>query len=203
MDWEALHHDHVGKLLSGTARSLEKAGFSALAIHSGSALKRTEADDQYWPLRATPHFQHWLPLAEPGCVLVIAPGRKPRLHRPAQQSFWEAPPEPESGHFWSAFEVSGGKPELPAGRVAFVGDDREAAAALGVGAVNPPELVAELDQLRVKKTPYEIECLAEANRRAAPGHAELRRLFHGAGASELQLHLALLGATRQDDAEPP
>src|SRR5438105_11767194 len=201
MDWEALHHDHVGKLLSGTARALEKAGFSALWIHSGTALKRTQADDQYWSLRATPHFQHWLPLAEPGCVLLIVPGRKPRLYRAAQESFWEAPSPPESDHFWPQFEVSGAKPELPAGRVAFVGDD--VAAAPAAAGINPPELLRELDQMRVRKTPYEIECLAEANRRGARGHQELRRLFADADFSELQLHLAFLGSTRQDDAETP
>jgi Xaa-Pro dipeptidase len=69
--------------------------------------------------------------------------------------------------------------------------------------VNPPELVRALDALRVRKTPYEVACLAEANRRAAPGHQELRRLFRGADRSELELHLAFLGTTRQDDAETP
>ena len=48
-----------------------------------------------------------------------------------------------------------------------------------------------------------MECLAEANRRAARGHEELRKLFQGADRSELELHLAFLGATRQDDAETP
>lgn len=203
MDLAALHRAHVDTLLSRTAAALEAAGFSALAIHSGTPLKRTEADDQYWPLRPTPHFQHWLPLAEPGCVLVIAQGQKPRLYRPAAQSFWEAPAPPQSDHFWAQFEISAGKPEIPSGRVAFVGDDASAAAQLGIASLNPPELLRELDRLRARKTPYEIECLAEANRRAARGHEELRRLFAQSDLSELQLHLAYLGATRQDDAETP
>src|SRR5207237_349071 len=42
-----------------------------------------------------------------------------------------------------------------------------------------------------------------ANRRAALGHDELRRLFREADRSELELHLAFLGTTRQDDAETP
>ena len=53
------------------------------------------------------------------------------------------------------------------------------------------------------KTPYEVECIAEANRRAAAGHEELRKLFTDSDRSELELHLAFLGATRQDDAETP
>ena len=203
MDLASLHRAHVEKVSQGTAAALEKSGFSALLIHSGTALKRTEADDQYWALRPTPHFQHWLPLAESGCALLFVPGRKPHLFRPEERSFWEAPAPPESDHFWGSFEVSSSKPQVPQARTAFVGDDLAAAAALGISAVNPPDLVRALDQLRVLKTPYEVECLAEANRRGARGHEELRRLFSGADRSELELHLAFLASTRQDDAETP
>jgi len=203
MDLGDLHRAHVGQLLRQVAAPLEYGGFSALVVHSGTPLKRTDADDQYWPLRPTPHFQHWLPLAEPGCLLIVVPGRKPVLVHPRPQSFWEAPAPPETDHFWDSFEVVDAAPAFPKGRVAFVGDDAAAAAALKISDVNPPELVRALDALRVYKTPYEVECLAEANRRAARGHEELRGMFQGADPSELELHLAFLGATRQDDAETP
>jgi Xaa-Pro dipeptidase len=203
MDLASLHRAHVEQLSRGTAAALEKSGYSALLIHSGAPLKRTEADDQYWSLRPTPHFQHWLPLAEANCVLLIVPGRKPQLFRPVEKSFWEAPAPPEGDHFWGQFEVAGGAPAVPPGRVAFVGDEVRAGVALGIAAINPPELLLELDRLRVRKTPYEVECLAEANRRAARGHDQLRKLFQGADHSELELHLAFLGTTRQDDAETP
>ena len=202
---ESLYGAHIAQLSKGTASALEKAGFAALLIHSGTPLKRTEADDNYWPLRPTPHFQHWLPLVEAGCTLLIVPGKKPRLFRPAELNIWEAPAPPESDHFWNAFEVSPGAAEAPPGRVAFIGDDLRAAAALGIApaGVNPAGLIAALDQLRVRKTPYEMECLAEANRRAARGHDELRQLFQKGDRAELELHLSFLGATRQDDAETP
>jgi len=203
MDLGYLHRGHVEELSQNIAAALEKTGFSALAVHSGAPLKRTDADDQYWPLRPTPHFQHWLPLAEPGCLLILVPGRKPVLARPAAQSFWEAPAPPEVDHFWSSFELVEALPPLPAGRVAFVGDEERAAAELKIADVNPPALVRALDGLRAYKTAYEVECLAEANRRAARGHEELRRLFRDADRSELELHLAFLGSTRQDDAETP
>ncbi|TMA13949.1 MAG: Xaa-Pro dipeptidase, partial [Deltaproteobacteria bacterium] len=95
----------MDQLSREVAAALDKTGFDALAVHSGAPLKRTGADDQYWPLRPTPHFQHWLPLAEPGCLLIVVPGRKPVLVRPPAQSFWEAPAPPEVDHFWSSFEV--------------------------------------------------------------------------------------------------
>ena len=204
-DLESLHRSHIAQLSRGTAAALEKAGFAALLIHSGTPLKRTGADDQFWALRTTPHFHHWLPLQEAGCTLLIVPGHQPRLFRPAEENIWEATAPPESDHFWDAFEVSASAPLLPPGRVAFVGDDLHAASALGMAgeAINPAGLVRELDQLRVRKTPYEVECLAEANRRAARGHDELRHLFQNGDRSELDLHLSFLGATRQDDADTP
>ena len=64
MDFNELHRAHVEVVSRGVAAALEKAGFLALVVHSGTPQKRTDADDQYWPLRPTPHFQHWLPLAE-------------------------------------------------------------------------------------------------------------------------------------------
>ena len=203
MDLGYLHKSHVDELSQGVAEALEKFGFSTLLLHSGTPLKRTAADDQYWPLRPTPHFQHWTPLAEPGCLLIVTPGKRPVLVKPPAASFWEAPPQPESDHFWASFELVESVPPLPPGRAAFVGDDLQAAAALEVTETNPPGLLRALDALRVRKTAYEVECLAEANRRAARGHEELRKLFQGADRSELELHLAFLGATRQDDAETP
>src|SRR5882724_2599081 len=203
MDFKELHRKHIEAVSRGVGAALDKTGFAALVVHSGTPQKRTDADDQYWPLRPTPHFQHWLPLAEPGCLLIAVPGRRPVLVRPPVQSFWEAPPAPESDHFWGSFEVVETVPQLPAGRVAFVGDDASAAAGLKIAEVNPPELLRALDALRVRKTPYEVACLAKATRRAAPGHGELRQLFRGADRSELELHLAFLGSTRQDDAETP
>jgi Xaa-Pro dipeptidase len=207
MDLTSLHRAHVEELQRGTGAALEETGFSALAIHSGTAQKRTEADDAYWPLRPTPHFQHWLPLAEPGCLLLLQPGKRPRLVRTLQPSYWEAPAPPESDHFWGAFEIierSDAREFVPAS-AAFIGDELRAAAGLGIPGerCNPPALVAALDQLRVRKTAYEVFCLAEANRRAARGHEELRKLFAEADKSELELHLSFLGATGQDDAETP
>jgi Xaa-Pro dipeptidase len=206
-----LHRAHVASLSKRTAEALRKNGLDAVVLHSGMPLKRTLADDQYWALRPTPHFQHWAPLAEPGCAIVVEAGKKPKLVRLLSTSFWEELAPPESDHFLGSFDVvevrdpAQIKDQVTSGRVAFVGDELEAAAALGIdrSRVNPPALIAALDQLRVQKTPYEIACLEEANRRAAAGHEELRRLFAAGDRAELDLHLAYLGATRQDDAETP
>jgi Xaa-Pro dipeptidase len=69
--------------------------------------------------------------------------------------------------------------------------------------VNPPALVGALDALRTIKTAYEIECLAEASRRAARGHRKIYELFTAQPASELELHLAYLAGSDQDDLWTP
>jgi len=92
---------------------------------------------------------------------------------------------------------------LPDGRVAFVGEDTTRAERWGIRQVNPEGLVKALDALRVKKTPYEVMCLAEANRRASAGHRAVLEAFRAGEASELDLHLLYLRATAQDDPETP
>src|SRR6266849_4853465 len=134
---EGLHRAHVSRLAADTAQALRQHGFDALVVHSGSPQKRTQADDQYWPLRVTPEFQHWLPLSEPGCALVVEAGRKPRLLRLQETNFWEAPAPAETDHFWGAFDVAEASSPaqmrdlLPGGRVAFIGDAGAAPAVRG------------------------------------------------------------------------
>ncbi|HJX20018.1 MAG TPA: hypothetical protein VJ454_03440, partial [Steroidobacteraceae bacterium] len=62
MDFKELHRRHIEVISRGVGAALEKTEFAALVVHSGTPQKRTDADDQDWPLRPTPHFQHWLPL---------------------------------------------------------------------------------------------------------------------------------------------
>jgi Xaa-Pro dipeptidase len=196
---DTLYLEHVADLERRIARVLDAQGWDALVIESGEPRMRSKFDDQYWPLRPCAHFQHWLPLAEAGCSLVVRPGRKPVLLRPATSSFWEKPAAPESTAFQQAFDVvklhgpQSASDYHGAGRVAFVGEDRD----------GPDALVKALDELRVTKTPYEIACIAEANARAQLGHDSLRDAFRAGDASELDLHLLFLKATRQDDWETP
>lgn len=207
-----LHSEHVTWVAAGYARALPGSGFDGVVIHSGTPMKRSAFDDQYWPQRPTPHFQHWLPLVVPHSALVIEPGRKPLLALLTARDFWESPAKPESDHFWAAFDVrevrsvEAVKSVLPAGRrLAFVGEDRTDATAWGFpdGAILPAELMRRLDALRVVKSEYERTCLREANRRAAAGHAAVLAAFRDGDHSELDLHLLYLKATAQDDPETP
>ncbi|HEX8792806.1 MAG TPA: Xaa-Pro dipeptidase [Polyangiaceae bacterium] len=200
-DLDALYLEHVVEVERRFARVLDEQGWDAVVLESGSLVKRSRFDDQYWPLRPCPHFQHWLPLAEPECALVVRPGRKTTLLRPAETNFWEKPAPPTTRAFEQAFDVvrvhNGSATEARAyaggGRVAWVGEQRE----------SPAELVKALDALRTTKTRYEVACISEANRIARAGHEALRDAFRAGDASELDLHLLFLKATRQDDWETP
>jgi Xaa-Pro dipeptidase len=208
---KSAYAEHLSQLELAYGQVLAASGYDAVIIHSGSPKKRSEFDDQYWPLRPTPHFQHWLPLSAADCALIVAQGQKPKLIWTQARSFWETCET--SGHdFWhSGFEISTVadrsevKAHLPTGRVAFIGEDRQCGSEWGfaLAAITPAELLQRLDALRVLKTHYEVLCLEEANRLAAFGHNALATAFQSGDASELELHLLYLRATQQDDPETP
>ena len=195
---------HIDTLQRGTEAALAQHGFDAAILCSGTPASKNRFDDQSHPLSPTPTFAHWCPLLEADAYVVVRPGKKPLLVRTVTDDFWETQPVPESDHFWGSFEVVEIKPgatdALPGGKVAVI--TRDPGATLP-GAVNPPNLLAALDALRTKKTPYEIECLAEASRRAVRGHKRTAEVFTAGTTSELELHLAYLIATEQDDAWTP
>jgi len=87
------------------------------------------------------------------------------------------------------------------GNMAFVGDDEEVADAIEAE-VEPSAFMAGLDWSRAKKTDYEVHCLEEAAKKAAPGHAAVRE---GAvnGLSERELHFAFLAASGELECDLP
>jgi Xaa-Pro dipeptidase len=208
----ARYRDHVAHLTKEYARILAEEKLDGVVIHSGAPKPRSLFDDQFWPLRPVPHFAHWLPLLTARSALYVEPGRRPVLLWNNALDFWEAAAKPETDHFWASFDVkelrdAGSiKSQLPSGRrLAFIGEERGDGTAFGLAdaAFNPPTLMRKLDQLRVTKTPYEILCLKEANRRASLGHHAVIEQFKGGDLSELELHLLYLRATGQDDADTP
>jgi Xaa-Pro dipeptidase len=211
------HQAHVDQLVFAYADILrswgKKNGVDGVVVHAGTAVKKSIFDDQDWPLSVVPHFKHWLPLAVAGCAVWIVPGKKPVLFYRVDRDFWDGPPEPETDHFFHAFDVREVRSDrdvrdalsASVGRCVFVGEDKKAAAAMGFAEdrIAPADLLKHLDELRVAKTPYEVHCLREANRRACLGHAAVLAAFADGDHSELDLHLLYLRATQQDDPETP
>lgn len=208
---DELYTEHLAALQDAYTAAMEAGGFDALVLHAGVAALQNQFDDRYWPLRPTPAFLHWLPWAKSDAALIIQPGKRPRLLFHEPDDFWESEPAPESDHFWDAFDEveiapADARKEIPGARVAFIGEARDRARQWGIPdqAVNPPELVRALDRARARKSDYERRCIAEANRRAAAGHARVARAFlQDEACSELDLHLLYLRATDQDDSETP
>lgn len=197
--------EHLAYLQRGSEAALAAHGFDAVVLCSGTPASRNRFDDQSWPLVPTPAYAHWCPLVEADAFVVVRPGARPRLVRTIVDDYWEAPTPPEANHFWPEFELVEVRPghagdALPGGKVAVITRDPGASPP---GTVNPPGLIAALDLLRTRKTAYEIECLAEASRRAARGHRRAAALFQTAAPSELEVHLAYLAGSEQDDPWAP
>lgn len=205
MSHAATYPGHLSYLQQGYEAALAAHGFEAVILCSGTAASRNRFDDQTWPLMPTPAYSHWCPLVEADAYVVVRPGKKPVLVRTVVDDFWEAAPPPESDHFWAGFEVVEVTPghagdALPGGKVAVITRDQGTSPP---GTVNPPALIGALDLLRTRKTAYEIACLAEATARAVKGHRRTRERFESGTPSELEIHLAYLDASEQDDAATP
>jgi Xaa-Pro dipeptidase len=205
VSYAATYPQHLAYLQQAYEAAMAAHGFDAIVLCSGAATMKNRFDDQAWPLSPTPAYSHWCPLVEADAFVVVRPSHKPRLVRTVTDDFWEMAAPPESDHFWTGFEVVEVKPglagdALPGGRVAVITRDQGTAPA---GAVNPAELIAALDQARTRKTAYEIECLAAATARAVAGHERARQRFATGTPSELELHLAFLEGSEQDEARAP
>jgi Xaa-Pro dipeptidase len=117
------------------------------------------------------------------------------------------PPADPAGYWVEHFEIksvadaSDLSAALPAdlSHCAAIGEDISGA---GFGSVNDPTLLVELDYQRAVKTDYEVECIAAANRRAAPAHLAAQAAFR-AGACEFDIHQAYCRAAQHTDEELP
>lgn len=205
-DFAAAQRLHLERLERAYAKALAHHGYDGVLLYSGQP-HRHFADDHDASFATYGHFLHWVPLA--GLAhswLLIRPGQRPALRFHAPQDFWHLPPslpeEPWVDHFAVEPSDDGAPPRLPAGRFAVLGEvPAERAEALGAD-LNPEGLTRALDELRVRKSDYEVACLREANRRALAGHLAARDAFLGGGA-ELDCQLAYLGAARIRESELP
>lgn len=206
-DLAPLHRAHVDTQMLRAAAGLERVGRAHLLIAAGT--ERYEfLDDRPYPFRVNPHFKAWLPLdAHPGCWLLITPGHKPHLFYFQPDDFWHKPPADPTG-YWTeqctisilrdASELSALLP--PAQSCAIVGEPE---AAVGDHVPdNPPALLDYLHFHRAFKTPYEIELMRRASRRAVQGHRAAEAAFRS-GASEHGIHQAYLAASGHGDLDLP
>ena len=198
---------HLATLQAQAELALARTGFDALLIASGVE-KFAFLDDRPYGFQTNPHFKHWLPLtAHPNSWIVVRPGHKLRVIYFQPDDFWHVPPSAPSGD-WVEFvelivigqaEDAAANLQLP-GRLAIIGEPD--AALDGVTPNNPVDLLNLLHYARARKTPYELDQLRAASRRAVPAHIAARDAFL-ADASEAEIHRAYLAAAGHTDRDLP
>lgn len=204
-DRDALQLEHIQQLESAYARLLEQHRYDAVLISSGAAPIRY-ADDQYHHHQGYGHFLHWTGLTGiEHSWLLIQPGKRPQLWLHAPVDFWHATPDLPNEPWTRRFDItpttSAEAPDLASvGRLAVIGDPTGLAGLAGDH--NPEVLTAALDELRVHKSAYEIECIEYANAHAALGHDAAQDAFLNGG-SEFEINLAYQRDTRQREADAP
>ncbi|MYE13160.1 MAG: Xaa-Pro dipeptidase [Gammaproteobacteria bacterium] len=203
---------HVAGVAATWREAMLNAGFDAAVIPAGASAYRFQ-DDLAPPFRANPNFAQWAPLAqaEHG-VLLYRPPHRPRLFFYQPADFWHLPPAvPEWAEAEFDLEVH---PELTdlaeavfghlkdGERTVLVGEAGAADGNAPFDAVNPPDLVDALHYARARKDDFELDAMRRATELGVRGHLAARDAYFD-GASELDIHLAFLRASRQTEAELP
>ncbi|MGJ7456905.1 Xaa-Pro dipeptidase [Halomonas sp. RA08-2] len=205
-DSERQQHAHLDGLAQAYAEVLAAHDIDGVLLYSGRPAGHF-GDDQHASFAAYGHFVHWTGQAQLAhSWLLVRPGEPPTLTLHAPADFWHLPArlpeEPWIERFRVEARESTEPPVLPSGRFAVLGDVTDDMARALVAEANPPGLLAALDELRVRKSDYEVSCLREANHRAMAGHRAAREAFEHGGA-ELDIQLAYLSGARQRESELP
>jgi Xaa-Pro dipeptidase len=199
---------HVAELQQRWENALQAEGYDAALIHAGSKLE-SFLDDYEYPFRCNPHLLWWLPLThQHDSVLLIRPGRRPKLYYYQPDDYWYTPPaDPES--WWAdEFEVvpvrdsDAWKQAGITERTACIGDAPALADTVNSVQLNPERLLNRIHLDRTRKTPYEIACMAEAARLGAIAHTAAEQAFRE-GLSEYDIHQRYCMSIKMVDAELP
>ena len=201
-----LYEDHLREVMSRADRALIAGGYDGFIIGSGSQVYYY-LDDSTYPFRPNPRYRAWLPDATPDSFVVYRPGARPKLvfHQP--DDYWYLPPaSPEGywvGHFGLVVVRSPAelRREVGAkGRWAVLAETSPATQ--GLGDHDPAAVTAPVDYARAVKTPYEIECMAQATVAGVRAHRAAEKAFRE-GASEYGIHLAYCQAAGAREEELP
>ena len=201
---------HLATLAQRVAPILSACGYDSLVVHSGTQ-RMAFLDDQAYPLRSNPHFLWWVPLRDtPDCLLQFTPGHKPVLIFQSSDDFWHKPAQLPDAAWTRCFDIrpvstaeaARGALDPVSPLTAFVGEPFEGLTDFGFAVVNPQPLLRRLHEQRVRKTPWEIDCLRAASLLGARGHLAAEARF-AAGGSEFAIHQAFLEGCMLREQELP
>ena len=203
---------HVDTITAQWKRALAACDADAAVVPAGLAQMYFQ-DDQAPVFHPNPHFARFYP--DDNCersVLLVRPDDPPKLyfHRPA--SYWYQPPTlPHWAEAAFDTEIHDDDEALMKSLVASVSRYRRIALVgpadccdlnLAPDAINPKLLVSRLQFARAKKTAFEVARLREATEVGVRGHIAARDTFREGG-SEFDIHMAYLGASRQQESKLP
>lgn len=205
----SLYPEHFEVMARRHDRALNAAGFDHVVIYGGSQ-HMIFLDDMPYPFKVNPHLKSWLPILDnPNCFLIYSPGEKPTLLYYQPVDFWHKSAADPSGFWVDFFDIrmiaspEDAKQHIPSTkRTALIGEQDQTSESLGIEPVNPQELVDSLHFDRAWKTPYEIECMRQANALGARGHRVAERAFRD-GASEFEIHLEYMRACNHNEHQLP
>lgn len=204
---DVLFPAHFRTVMTALEQAMERENLRELVIEAGGQHMIFQ-DDQPYPYRVNPWFAWLAPAsAAPGSLIHIGYNGPPKLIFVAPDDYWHSPPSIPDDSWTACFDLvpvasaAAARAALPAGDAAraWLGESPPAAQ---IGPVNPARLIAHLEQARCRKTAYEVACLREATRIGVLGHLAAERAFRN-GASEFDIHLQFLAATRQNEIELP
>jgi len=206
----ALYQQHLREIRRRYEAAMDRCGLDAVVAGSGIRQYRFQ-DDQAHRYVADAHFLQWVPLLEhPGSAVVLEPGRTPLLLVCQPEDYWHLPPPPPDPLVGELFDVRilGDAADigrhLPAAdkRIALLGMPEQWIGILPSAQRNPEALVNFLHFHRATKTDWEVHCMRQAARIAAPGHRAAAEAFRN-GESEYGILYAFLGATAQTEEDLP
>ncbi|NVJ50625.1 MAG: Xaa-Pro dipeptidase [Gammaproteobacteria bacterium] len=197
---EAGYSEHIETLIQRYQSLLAEHNYDSVVIPSGMPIRKY-LDDMDYPFKVNPHFKALVPLVtNPHCHIVIPQSGKPSLLFYQPVDFWHTVPADPSGEYTQHFDIikiarpQEALAELPKqGRIVLLGQKEGVLDAVSFSAQNPETLVYPLYWQRAYKSPYEVECIWQANRMAAKAHLAARDAFYR-GETELQINAAYLAA---------
>lgn len=206
---DSLFPAHLQTLRSRTDEAMAACGFDSLAIHSGR-LWMQFLDDQPYPFKVNPHFKAWAPLIDaPDCWILYQPAKPLRLLFLQPNDYWHKPPALPNDYWARHFSIEvireaseARAPILRLPNCALIGEWQAEYSEWGFAAGNPNTLLDRLHYPRARKTEYELECQRQASLRGARGHKAAESAFR-AGASEYEIHIEFMRATRHTEAGLP
>lgn len=205
-----LYQQHIDDLLIRHRLLMQENALDTLVIPSGVPVG-IYLDDMNYPFKSSFLFRTYLPLTEiPDSYLIIGSSGKPCLVYYQPVDFWHSPPSDPKGFWPEHFDIQiitefeQALEFFPENndRVAILGESTRLTAKLDKAKQNPQVLLNAICWQRSYKSGYEIECMQQANQKAAVAHQAAEDAFRQ-GKSEQQIHLAYVEATGMIEHQMP